>query len=166
MPRAAARVRLSQDVPVPDARATLLLFVATDCPISNSYAPEIARIAAEYGRRGVACRAVYSDPDTTEGAARAHAARHRFTFAIARDPAQSLAHRCQITTTPEAAIVLPDGTCAYHGRIDDVWVEYLRRRPVATVRDLRAALDAVLAGRAAPPATGPTVGCPLPEPTR
>src|ERR1700674_1680278 len=42
-------------------RATVLFFIATDCPISNFYAPEIQRICGEYGTKGVACSLLYED---------------------------------------------------------------------------------------------------------
>lgn len=162
-PRIGARVRLTAPVvPAADARVTLAFFVATDCPISNAYAPEITRIAADYAPRGVAVVTVYPDAETTDAAATAHADAHGLPGPIARDPGQRLARRLGIGTVPEAALVRADGTCVYRGRIDDTWADYHRRRPAPTVRDLRAALEAVLAGRPAAPAAGPTVGCPLP----
>src|SRR5690349_2439903 len=52
--------------------ATVLLFVAPDCPISNAYAPEIGRLVDEYGPRGVAFFAVYADPRVSEDDVRQH----------------------------------------------------------------------------------------------
>ena len=47
----------------PAGKANVLFFVATDCPVSNSYAPEIQRVCREYGPRGVGCVLVYEDVD-------------------------------------------------------------------------------------------------------
>src|SRR4051812_44865164 len=52
---------------------TLLLFIAPDCPISNAYAPEIARIASEYQPRNVSILAVHADPGVSAEVARKHA---------------------------------------------------------------------------------------------
>lgn len=43
----------------PAGTANVIFFVATDCPISNSYAPEIQRVCREYRPRGVGCALVY-----------------------------------------------------------------------------------------------------------
>jgi hypothetical protein len=53
--------------------------------------------------------------------------------------------------TPEVAVVGPGGALLYRGRIDDLWSDYGKRRQEPTTRDLRAALDAALAGRPTPP---------------
>src|SRR5437667_12273682 len=49
----------------PDGKASVLFFVTSDCPISNSYAPEIQRICSAYGSKRVSCNLVYVDPDLT-----------------------------------------------------------------------------------------------------
>src|SRR3954453_16325251 len=48
-----------------DAGAIVLLFVRTDCPVSNRYAPEIERMRAKYAAQGVVFWLVYPDEDTT-----------------------------------------------------------------------------------------------------
>ena len=50
-------------------KATVLFFVMHDCPIANGYAPELARIAAEYTPRGIEFFAVYSAETPQEAAA-------------------------------------------------------------------------------------------------
>src|SRR3954469_20352305 len=55
-----------------DQRATVLLFITHDCPISNGYAPEIRRLCNAFGPRGVAFYLVYSDPSVTPPEARQH----------------------------------------------------------------------------------------------
>src|SRR5262245_38243467 len=47
----------------PGERVNVVLFVATDCPISNSYAPVIQQVCREYAPRGVACSLIYEDVD-------------------------------------------------------------------------------------------------------
>ena len=45
----------------PAQAAHVLFFVATDCPISNSYAPEIQSVCRDYAGRGVSCSLIYED---------------------------------------------------------------------------------------------------------
>src|SRR3954467_14364527 len=56
-----------------DVRAVTLLFVLADCPIANGYAPQINRLAQEYGPRGVRFFLVQVDPDTSAEQAGKHA---------------------------------------------------------------------------------------------
>jgi hypothetical protein len=83
---------------------------------------------------------------------------------ILLDPTHALAKKLGATRAPQAAVVGPDGKVAYLGRIDDIYVDYGKRRIAPTRRDLRLALDAVLAGKPAPAATTTVIGCDLPEP--
>src|SRR5688572_9396475 len=51
-----------------DAKAIVFIFVSTDCPISNRYAPEIRRVEEEFARSGVRFWLVYADADTSSDA--------------------------------------------------------------------------------------------------
>jgi hypothetical protein len=65
---------------------------------------------------------------------------------------------------PEVAVVGQDGKVLYRGRIDDMNIDYGKRRAEPTQRDLRNALDAILQGKAVPTPTTKVIGCDLPEP--
>ena len=51
----------------PAGRANILFFISVDCPISNSYAPEIQRLCERYGKQGVGCALMYEDVDLNGG---------------------------------------------------------------------------------------------------
>ena len=140
-------------------KAVVLLFVARDCPVSNSYAPEIERIIARYTPRKVAFTLVYPDPVTSLAAARQHAKDYGYTCPLLLDPAHKLVHKSGVTVTPEAAVFAPSGKLLYRGRIDDLYLGFGRRRDHATRHDLRDALDAVLSGRPLPSAKTQAIGC-------
>lgn len=143
-------------------KAVVLLFISTDCPISNAYAPEVNRIAAEYGPRGVVLRLVYADIDVTAEVARQHLADYRYSMQAVFDPEQKLASRLGATITPEAFLVGADGKTAYRGRIDDLFPALGKRRQQPTERDLRNALDSFLAGKPVAKSVTQAVGCYLP----
>lgn len=144
-------------------KATVLFFIAHDCPISNGYAPEISRTCREYGARNVALYVVYVEPSLSVAAARAHARAYGYALSAALlDPKHRLVKHAGATITPEAAIFSPDGRLRYRGRIDDRYPSLGQRREVVTTHDLRASLEAVLAGKPVPVQTTTAVGCFIP----
>jgi hypothetical protein len=58
---------------VESGKANVLFFVTDDCPISNAYAHEIARICADYKSQGIGCHLIYTDPSLRDDQARKHA---------------------------------------------------------------------------------------------
>ncbi len=140
-------------------KAVVLLFIARDCPISNSYAPEIKRIVARYTPEKVAFYLVYPDPDTSLAVAKQHAKEYGYACPLLLDPAHRLVHKAGATVTPEAAVFAPGGRLLYRGRIDDLYLGFGQRRFAATRHDLRDALDAMLGGRPVPTSRTQAVGC-------
>src|SRR6185436_7644341 len=63
-------------------RAAVLLFITTDCPIANSFAPEIKRIIAEYGPQGAAFSIIYTDLTQPLEVVRRHAAEYGYGSAV------------------------------------------------------------------------------------
>jgi thiol-disulfide isomerase/thioredoxin len=144
------------------AKATVLMFVATDCPNSNTYAPVLARLYREYSTRGVAFFNVYSDPSESASTVRKHDADFLTPFAALLDPHQVLARQTGARSTPEAVILDPDGKVLYRGRVDDRFVAFGTTRYQPTENDLREALNAVLSGQAVPHSITRAVGCAIP----
>lgn len=144
-------------------KAVVLFFLATECPVSNFYAPEYVDLAKMYGKRGVAFYGIHCDPDVTAEQASKHAKDYKLTFPILLDPKQVLAAATGVQVTPEAVVLLPDGNVQYRGRIDDRYAENGRRRDDAQKHDLRNALDAVLKGEVPRVRKTKAFGCPLPK---
>jgi len=138
----------------------LLFFVAPDCPISNRYAPEIARICAEYVPRGVRCFLIYPDQALDAAAVSAHGREYGLSAAAPAiiDRRHDLVRAVGARATPEAALYSSAGR-VYRGRIDDWYVDVGRSRRQATQHDLRLRIDASLAGRSIAPAETEAVGC-------
>jgi hypothetical protein len=154
---------VTQDLLAPSGPANVLLFVTSDCPISNRYAPEVQRLCADYQKMGVTCTLVYEDAAIDPAAVRTHveAFGYRGIPAVI-DAGHAIAATINATVTPQAVVVAAGGRVKYRGRIDNRYEELGKPRRVVTVHDLREALDDVLAGRAvARPATE-AVGCLIP----
>ena len=124
------------------AQGTLVIFVATRCPISNDYNERMAELAKEYTAKGFAVLGI--NPNRTEPADEVvkHAAERGLSFPIVKDPDNKVADYLGAAFTPEAYLFDRNWTLRYHGRIDD------SRKPAnISTRDLRAAMDAILAGK-------------------
>lgn len=140
-------------------KAILLFFVIQDCPVVNSYVPEINRIAQAYESRGVRSYAVQADADASLAITREYALAYHYRLPFVFDPGQILVRIAGATVTPQAVIVSPEGQVLYRGRIDNRVVDFGSQRSDATVHDLRDALDAVVAGHAPPVRFTRSIGC-------
>jgi len=140
-------------------RAVVLLFVSTDCPLSNNYVPEFNRIAQTYSPRGVAFYAVQGDATVALSEVKKHVQEFGYTFPYLIDPQESLASFTGATTTPEAAVLAPNGELLYLGRIDNRLEDFGKQRVKITEFELRDALDAVLSGKPVPHPRTRAIGC-------
>ena len=141
-------------------RATVVMFVLTDCPISNYFAPEMAVIRKKYGPRGVSFALVHVNPKTPPAEAKAHAEVYGLEdFSLLFDPTRKLVAETGATVTPEVAVLSPTGSVLYRGRINNRYADYGVKRQVISRHDLRDALDAVLAGRVVEDKTTTAIGC-------
>jgi len=142
-----------------DAATTVVLFVRSDCPISNRYAPEVRRIWEELAPRGVAFWLVYVERDASAEALRRSTTAFGYPFPALRDTEHELVERTGATVTPEAAVFDADGRMVYRGRIDDRWAGLGRPRPAPTRHDLAEAAAAAAAGERLGPRTTRAIGC-------
>ena len=144
--------------PLAEGGEKLFFFVLHDCPAANSYAPEMSRIAAKYGAKGVRSYLVYVESDLDEAEAQKHAREHQIGFPALIDRRHELAKVTGATISPEVALV-SEKRVVYRGRIDDRFVTLGKRRVEPTTRDLREALDAMLEGKPVPNPVTKAVGC-------
>lgn len=149
-----------------ECKALVLLFIGHDCPISNSYAPEIARLHKEFSAKGIAFCAVYADADLMENDARKHVKEYGIACSAVLDPKMTLALRVGATVKPEAAVLSPKGELLYRGRIDDLYADYGKRREQPTRRELRDSLHAILAGKPIPVTRTKAIGCDIDLPRK
>lgn len=144
------------------ARAVVLYFIASDCPISNRTLPEMLRVEHEFASQGVRFFFVYPNTTETPATIRGHRNAYGIGSNTLTDPDQALARLTAANTTPEAALLIAQRDAlkpVYVGRIDDRYLSIGTERPVPTRHDLESAISALLAGHAVPPPGGPAVGC-------
>jgi thiol-disulfide isomerase/thioredoxin len=122
--------------------ATVVVFVSTECPISNDYNDRMSALYREYSTRGVQFAFVNANVNESAAKIQKHAKDNEFPFAIVRDDGSKLADKLGAMATPESYVFDRNGALVYHGYIDDS-----RNPAVVRVRGLRDAVDALLAGR-------------------
>jgi thiol-disulfide isomerase/thioredoxin len=138
-------------------KPVVLVFVRTDCPVSNRYAPLIQRISSQYGDK-VSFWLVYPSETASPGKILQHEQDYGYKLRALRDPQHVLVAQAQVQVTPEAAVFDTKHRLIYHGRIDNLYQDFGHARPAATTHELDDAIQAALAGKAAP-LNQPGIGC-------
>ena len=152
------------ELPPFSERVMVLLFVRTDCPVSNRYAPEIQRIEQRFHREGVAFRLVYPEAGVTQESIEGHRREYRYSIPGVADPKHLYVARAGVHVTPEAAVFVRS-RLVYRGRIDNQYVSIGQARSTPSVHDLENALAAVLGGHDPRASRTEAIGCaiePLP----
>lgn len=144
-----------------DAKALLVMFICNHCPFVKHVADELARLGHDYLPRGVAIVAINSN-DTSKHPEDSpermvHEAEERgYVFPYLFDDDQSVAKAYHAACTPDFFLFDGQHKLVYRGQLDS-------SRPMSTIpvtgKDLRTAIDAVLAGEPLPEPHVPSLGC-------
>jgi peroxiredoxin len=143
-----------------DAKALLVAFICNHCPYVKHIVDGLAQFARDYQPRGVAMVAINSNDatrytDDSPANMAKLAAQKGFTFPYLYDASQAVARTYQAVCTPDLFLFDQARHLVYRGQFDASRPG--NKQPV-TGADLRAAADAVLAGRATKEQI-PSVGC-------
>jgi thiol-disulfide isomerase/thioredoxin len=143
----------------------LVMFLCVHCPYVKHVEQEIARIARDYSGQIAFCAIMSNDiaafPDDSPDNMRAQAKRLGWTFPYLLDEEQEIARSYEAACTPDLFLFNGAMELVYRGQLDD---SRPRRgdsgndTPV-TGKDLRAALDAVIAGKRPDPNQRASIGC-------
>jgi peroxiredoxin len=144
-----------------DAPALLVIFLCNHCPYVKHVRAELAALGREYQARGVGVVGISSNdvkthPDDSPAMMAREKAEAGYTFPYLFDESQAVAKLYQAACTPDFYVFDRDRKLVYRGQLDASRPE--NGIPV-TGRDVRAALDAVLAGTPAPAEQRPSMGC-------
>jgi peroxiredoxin len=125
-----------------DSKAIVLIFIATECPVSNDYNSRMAQLYNEYKDKGVAFLGINSNKQESVPDIKKHAKKNNLEFPILKDEKNKVADKFEASVTPEVFILNSNYEILYHGRIDD------SRDPSGiTDKDASKALDEILAGK-------------------
>ncbi|MBI2891338.1 MAG: thioredoxin family protein [Nitrospirae bacterium] len=143
------------------APALLVMFICNHCPYVKHVRQELARLGREYGAKGVGMVGINSNdaesyPEDSPANMKKEIQSAGYTFPYLFDETQAVAKAYGAACTPDFFLFDKERKLVYRGQIDDSRPG--NERPV-TGRDLRAALDAVLAARPVSPDQKPSMGC-------
>lgn len=141
--------------------ALLVMFICNHCPYVKHVRAALAQLGNEYQGRGVGVVAIssndataYPDDGPEKMAAEAKSANYAFPYLY--DASQSVAKAYKAACTPDFYVFDKERRLAYRGQLDD-------SRPgnhlPVTGKDLRAAIDAILAGQSPAAEQKPSIGC-------
>jgi peroxiredoxin len=150
-----------------EKQALLVIFLCAHCPYVQHVAPELARLAEDYADKGVGIIGITSNdiaqyPQDAPAPTAEWAKKEALTFPIVYDEAQDVARVFSAACTPDFFLFGPDRKLVYRGQLDDSRPSRGPDRPgrgALNVKDLRAAIDAVLSGRPVNAEQMPSIGC-------
>lgn len=142
-------------------KATVVMFLCNHCPYVIYVNEEIVRISTEYqakcvGFVGISSNDAVNYPQDGPELMTVHAAETGYNFPYCYDESQAVAKAYDAACTPDFYVFDANKTLVYRGRIDDSRPK--NDLPI-TGRDLRNALDAVLAGETVSTKQYPSGGC-------
>jgi peroxiredoxin len=143
------------------APALWVMFICNHCPYVQHVRPTIARLAREYQQKGVGVVAVNSNdvekyPADSPAMMAQEVKAAGYIFPYLYDQSQELAKKFRAACTPEFYLFDRERKLYYRGRLDG---SSPKNNVPTTGEDLRAALDALLAGKPAPADQKPSMGC-------
>lgn len=133
---------------------TILIFMATRCPVSNGYNARMEKLAEDYAPRGVNVVGINANSTEPIEEVKQHAAAKGLTFTILKDKGNRIADRFDAQVTPETYLLDASGKLVYHGPIDNS-----RTGDSITTNYLRDAVESVLAGKPVQKSEGKAFGC-------
>jgi len=143
-----------------DAKALVVMFICNHCPYVQAVEDRIIQLQRDYASRGVQLVGICSNdptdyPDDRPERLLARWREKRYDFPYLIDESQDLARAFHAVCTPDIFVFDGDRRLAYYGRIDDNWKEPAKVQR----REMREALDALLAGRATTQEQVASIGC-------
>jgi peroxiredoxin len=140
--------------------ATVVCFICNHCPFVKHLADPLAALARELQGPGVGFVAISSNnvethPDDGPDKMNEEAKARGYVFPYLYDETQEVAKAYSAACTPDFFVFDADRKLAYRGQFDD-------SRPdngTATGAELRAAIEAIAAGKEPPSPQKPSIGC-------
>jgi peroxiredoxin len=136
------------------SKAVVVMFIATQCPVSNAYNERMVDLYKSYAPKGIAFLAINSNKQESVEEISEHSKKHGFEFPVLKDWKNVIADKFDALVTPEIYLIDSTGVLRYHGRIDDA-----RNGAKVTQHDLQDVLNAYLEAKPLPKRETRAFGC-------
>lgn len=147
------------------AKAVVVAFLDTECPLANLYIPTLIDLHKNYAAKGVQILGINSSNQDSFVAVAAHALERDLPFPMLKDFDQQVLETFGAKRTPEVFLLDAKGVIRYHGRIDDQYgIGYRREKP--TRADLQLAIEELLAGKPISVPMTEATGCAIERATK
>lgn len=142
-------------------KGLLVVFMCNHCPYVKHVAPVLAKLADEYQARGIGMVGISSNdasayPDDAPEQMKVEAAQQGYHFPYLYDESQEVAQSYRAACTPDFYLFDENLKLVYRGQMDETRP---KQGSQPTGKDLKAALDALLAGQPQPQPQHPSIGC-------
>ena len=141
--------------------ATMVMFICNHCPYVKHIDAQLVKLTIDYKSKGVSVIAISANdvenyPDDSPEKMKEVAQELGYPFPYLYDETQEVAKAYQAACTPDFFLFDKDLKCVYRGQLDG---SRPKNDVLVTGEDMRAALDAVLAGQPVNPEQIPSIGC-------
>lgn len=156
---AAAKTWASSDLPR-DGKATVVIFMATGCPVNSAYLPKLTQLHKRFSPDGVTFIGINSHPADDAARVAQHAKDNAIPFTVLKDTDGKIAERFNVERVPTAFVLDGAKMVRYKGRIDDQFAPNAHKLK-ATTSELFTAINAVVEGRDVKTPFVESAGCKL-----
>jgi peroxiredoxin len=141
--------------------ATVIMFICNHCPYVKHVNQQLVSLANDYLAKGIAFIAISSNdvvnyPQDGPELMKANAKEEKYPFPYLYDETQEVAKAYHAACTPDFSIFDKDLLCVYRGQLDD---SRPKNDSISDGKDIRAALDNILAGNPVSEKQIPSLGC-------
>jgi peroxiredoxin len=137
-----------------NSKAIVIMFIATECPVSNAYNDRMENLFNYYKNKGVSFIGINSNKAESVTDIKTHANTKGLTFTILKDEKNIVADKFNASVTPEIYVLNPKFEVLYQGRIDDS-----RREEDVKSQDLKKALNEIINGKSVSVPKTKAFGC-------
>ena len=137
----------------------VILFIDTECPITQSYMPELKKLAEEYSAKNVRFESVFPVYTVTDKEIKSFLKKYSISFPGSPDKDHKIAGKYHAKVMPEVVLIDANGQIAYQGAIDNWYAALGKNRPKPTEFYLHDAIEATLNGNPVMTKRTEAVGC-------
>ena len=125
-------------------KATVIVFLLSDCPASQSYTLTLNKLSKKYNTNKISFVGVFPGRYSTDDELKKFKRDYKITFPLLKDPDMILAKNLNAKVGPSCFLINDNGITVYKGRIDDWLYAVGKKRQIVTENNLEDAIKSVI----------------------